>query len=78
MAVFTRPSSISIVAKDGGTVNLVQGDQHIHYHITGPAEVTVPKAIDVQVAGKGSAEFQPPPSVKLTRASEDQDGADGD
>ena len=36
-----------IVVKDGGTLNVVQGDQHIHYHIAGPAEVVSDKPIRV-------------------------------
>ena len=38
-----RQSGVEIVVREGGTINVVQGDQHIHYHINGPAEVLQPK-----------------------------------
>ena len=33
----------SIVLGEGATYNVVDGDQHVHYHLYGPAEVRQPK-----------------------------------
>ena len=72
MAVFTRAPSVSIVIKDGGTLNVVRGDQHIHYHVDG-AEIITPKSAPVRIAGVGIAAFSGAPEVTITAEAVDPD-----
>ena len=60
--MFSKPT-VQIIVKDRGTLNVIQGDQHNHYHVK-EADVIVPRGYRVLT---GSAEFQAPPPAKLTQ-----------
>ncbi|MYH56658.1 MAG: hypothetical protein F4145_01285 [Boseongicola sp. SB0675_bin_26] len=45
--MMARKPNVQLVIKDGSTVNIVQGDQHIHYHMSGPSEVVSDKPLKV-------------------------------
>ena len=53
--MFSRRPRVHIVVKDGSSLSVVQGDQHIHYHFHGPAEVVSDKPIRIIEAAASEA-----------------------
>ncbi len=76
-ALEDQTSQPTLVIHDGGTYNRVEGGQHIHYHISGPAEVIQPKptvgrATPLRVVvGLGEVEGQPIQGAEIERKKAD-------
>ena len=67
-----RPPQVEIIVKGGGTLNVVQGDQHIHYHVDGASEIIAPASTRVRLSGIGSSAVGGSVSLRPPASSDDE------